>query len=262
MVSTRAARRHPDRHLSRAAVLATLSPGTMSSFAAESIAATMLADGRLPESERRFSIDYGGTIMTVSGPRIAETRSQIVDTFLQSDVFERASWLVMVDSDMVFRPEDVFELLDTCDPVERPIVGGLCFAGITPETMYPTIYVASRAEGDDKFDVDKVLEYPRDQVVKCHATGAAFIAIHRNVFLHMLRPFDKGGFGTLADGTPNPYPWFVEGHTDTKGRPFGEDISFCLRAGALGYPVHVDTRRKIGHHKSIVLTEDLYGGGA
>ena len=34
--------------------------------------------------------------------------------------------------------------------------------------------------------------------------------------------------------------------------------TFCLLAGQLGYPIHVDTRAKIGHHKSALLTEDRF----
>lgn len=252
---TRAEERHPDRHLEDAAVLATLSSGSMSAFTAESIWNTMRADGMLPKPW--FCQEHGGTINIVSGPRIAETRSQIIDAFLTAEPFKKAAWLLMVDSDMVFEPDDVFDLLEAASFKDRPIVGGLCFAGRSPETMYPTIYVASRDEAG-KPDLDKVVDYPRDQMVKCHATGGAFLLVHRNVLLHMARPHERGGFGTLPNGERNPYPWFVEGHTDKHGRPFGEDIAFCLRAGALGYPVHVDTRVKVGHHKSIVLTEEMY----
>ena len=55
----------------------------------------------------------------------------------------------------------------------------------------------------------------------------------------------------------NPtFPWFQE--TEAYGQPVGEDLTFCLRALACGYPVHVDTRIKVGHHKSYLLTEDLF----
>jgi len=239
-----------------AAVLSTLSPGTMSSHAAEAFTATMLHDGRRPERERRFVRPGGGTIMVISGPRVAETRSRIVDTFLTSEHLAPAEWLVMIDSDMTFRPEDVFRLLDTAHPTERPIVGALCFAGLSPQTMYPTIYNLVR-EDDGRFATGQIHDYPRDQVVKVGATGAAFLVVHRRVFEAMLRPHPEG-FGTLPNGTPNVYPWFVEGHVDAHGRPFGEDISFCIRANALGFPIHVDTRVKVGHHKGWIMDEALY----
>lgn len=235
-----------------AVVLSTLSPGTMSSHCAEAFCATVLRDGSKRDKDRRIVRPGGGTIMVTSGPRIAETRSQIVDKFLHSSQFDGAEWLMMIDSDMVFRPEHIEALLEVADRTERPIVGGLCFAGLSPETMYPTVYDLSREEGG-AFAVGQIHDYPRDQLVKVGATGAAFMVVHRDVFVKMAK-----AFATLPNGAPNVYPWFVEGHADAHGRPFGEDIAFCIRAQSLGIPVHVDTRVKIGHHKGLVIDETLY----
>lgn len=259
--NARAERRRQERqavnYTHEPVVLSTLSPGSMSSHCAESIAATILDDGHRPLEDQLFCRPGGGTIMVTSGPRVAETRSKIVDTFLHADHFQTAGWLLMVDSDMVFRPDDVRVLIDHADRLERPIIGGLCFAGITPESMYPTVYSLGRDENSGQFDVDKVMDYPKNALVKVAATGAAFLLVHKQVFMRMGRPHPEG-FGTMPDGTPNVYPWFAEGHVDKHGRPFGEDISFCIRAGALGIPVHVHTGAQIGHHKSVILTEELY----
>lgn len=257
--STRAQLRHPDRHFSDAVVFSTLSPGQVSSWFAESVAATLFHDGAKPVGQRRIIAPRGGgTIFNVSGPRIAEARSQIVEQFLTAEPFRHAGWLLMVDSDMVWRPEALDVLLRSADAKERPIVGGLCFAGQSPQTMYPTIYTGDR-DDEGKLDLRKVDDYPRDSMVRCLATGAAFLLVHRTVFLQMLQPHPKG-FGTMPDGTPNSYPWFVEGHADKHGRPFGEDIAFCIRANALGIPVHVNTMAKVAHHKSVFLDEQLYDG--
>jgi hypothetical protein len=37
-----------------------------------------------------------------------------------------------------------------------------------------------------------------------------------------------------------------------------EDLSFCMRAGALDIPVHVHTGVQASHHKPIWLAEDDY----
>ena len=42
------------------------------------------------------------------------------------------------------------------------------------------------------------------------------------------------------------------------GAPVGEDVTFSLRALACNIPIHVDTGVKIGHHKSTLLTEELF----
>lgn len=243
-MTTRAQRRHPDRHFARAAVLATLSAGTWPAPFGHSLAGFLRADAM--RVDPWVCRPEGGTIFVESGPRIAETRTQIVHAFLASESFTQAQWLVMVDSDMVFTHDDLHDLLERADAVERPILGGLCFAGRSTETMYPTLYKAYRPFQDAPLDITKLRDYPEDQLVEVDATGAAFLAVHRSVFTKM------------ADAFPGAYPWFVEGHVDKFGRPFGEDVSFCLRARSLGIPIHVDTRIKVGHVKTTILNEEAY----
>ena len=191
-----------------------------------------------------------GDIHLQSGPRIAEARSQIVDHFLQHPPYQEAEWLWMLDSDMTFQPDTLERLMEVADRDEAPIVGGLCFGGGL-HRMFPTIYRGVQEDGG--VAIEPMDDYPRDQLVKVAATGAACLLVHRDVFVAMGQ-----AFGTNSDGRPNPYPWFSEGLCDWKGRPYGEDTAFCMRAQQLGFPVFVDTRIKLGHVKSMEITEELY----
>jgi hypothetical protein len=138
---------------------------------------------------------------------------------------------------------DIQTLLSVADPVERPIVGGLAF-GMAGDDMYPTIYMGYTDE-DGKFTTLRVRDYPRDTMVRCVATGAAFLLIHRSVLEAMrAREFDRA------------FPFFME--SSGNGKPVGEDITFCIRAGSLGFPVYVHTGVRIGHHKSALLTEEAF----
>lgn len=182
------------------------------------------------------------------GPRIAEGRCQVVDIFADSN----CDWLWMVDSDMTFEEDALDMLIDTAYNHDARIVGGLCFAGRADSKMFPTIYelFPREEEGHEGEWATRVVEdYPEDEVIAVGATGAAFMLIHREVFAAMQK-----AYGTLPNGERNPYPWFVE--ASNGGRPFGEDIAFCLRAKSLGYDILVDTRVKVGHVKNIVLTEE------
>jgi len=115
--------------------------------------------------------------------------------------------------------------------------------------MFPTIYRFT--EDEHGLGTDIVRDYPKDEVIKVAATGAAFLLVHKSVFGEM-----RKAFGTLPNGQPNPYPWFVE--SSNGGRPFGEDISFCVRCNGLGIPIYIDTSIKVGHIKNIELTEARY----
>jgi hypothetical protein len=208
----------------------------------------------------------GGSIELLTGPRVAEGRSQVVEAFLRSDVFKGVDWLLMIDSDMTFEPDALCQLLghayggdpeaDPFDP-DCPVIGALCFAGGRTR-MYPTIYRGATRkahDGTDQVVPEPIEDYPRNQLVKVMATGAAFLLVHRKVLTHMQMPFPDG-YGTDMHGQPNPHPWFVEGLS--KGVQFGEDVAFCMRVNSLGYGVHVHTGVKTGHIKVLELNEEVW----
>lgn len=203
-----------------------------------------------------------GKCALLSGPRIAEARCQIVDEFIRHQ--PEADWLLMLDSDMTFAETLVDDLLKNASPHAAPVVGGLCFGGVHGARIFPTVY-RSFNEDDGHVAIEPELDYPRDALVKVAATGAACLLIHRSVIGAMRRPgpkpgerFDPNvhGFGTLANGQPSPYPWFIEGLTTAKGVPLGEDVAFARRLMHLGIPLYVDTSVKLGHCKEWVLSED------
>lgn len=175
---------------------------------------------------------------------LIEARNQTVRDFLAGD----GDWLLIVDTDMGFQPDALDRLLAVADPVDRPMVGGLCFAWkeTTPDgaggfrcSPRVTIFDWVEREGHPSVFMGRAV-YPVNSVVRCDATGAAFLLVHRTV-LERIR--DEHG-----------ETWFnrVPG---TDGSLLGEDISFCLRAGALGMPLHVHTGVKTTHMKHLWVGE-------
>lgn len=183
--------------------------------------------------DRRLSYRIG---VRVSSGGLVEGRNQIAEMFLGGP----GEWLLFVDSDMGFAPDSLDALLAVADPVERPIVGALCFAW--KETRQdglagfrcvsrPTILDYGVKDGVETF-IGR-LEVPDNEVVRCAATGMAFVLIHRSVFTTI--------------GTGN---WFdrIKG---ADGKYAGEDVSFCIRAGAKNVPVHVHTGVVTNHQKTL-----------
>lgn len=187
-----------------------------------------------------------------SGPRISEGRSQMVDAFLNQPIVAHCNWLWLVDSDMTFEPDAVERLLATAEDQDADVVGGLCFAGGQSGRIFPTLYALEKDPETGEVTTNPVVDYPRDAVVRVGATGAAFVIIHRRLLKAML-----GVYGKQPNGNTNPYPWFIEGMSVT-GRPYGEDVAFCMRANQLGAKVVVDTRVKTGHRKMRSLDEAAY----
>lgn len=179
-----------------------------------------------------------GRISERSGPNVSAARNRVVAAFLAGP----ADWLLMVDTDMSWEPDAVRLLMESADPESAPIVGALCF-GVADGRLYSTIFT-NLAVGD-RHALVRFDRHPRERLVSCDATGAAFLLIHRGV----LEAVRDRAFSVA-------FPWFQE--TERHGMPVSEDITFCLRARDLGYPVHVDTRVKTGHHKSVLYTEAAF----
>ncbi len=174
---------------------------------------------------------------------ITAARNQVAEAFL----VQSADWLFVVDTDMGFAPDTLERLLAAADPAERPIMGALCFAWRELEAdglsgyrcqPRPTIFeYVPTAEGDKFMGVS---QYAPDTVVQCAGTGSACILIHRSV---IERIHDAYG------------PTWYERIKGTDGSLLGEDISFCVRAGACGIPIHVHTGVKTSHLKQLWVSE-------
>jgi hypothetical protein len=192
----------------------------------------------------------GGYIgMRCGATGLVEARNGTVKEFLESTA---ADWLLWIDTDMGF-PRDLCErLMQAADPVERPVVGALCFSQreTEPDGMggwrcraVPTIFDWAKLEsGREGFLVR--WDYPRNTLVRCAGTGSAAILIHRSVFARVGEKYP----GAWYDMAPNP----------TTGQLIGEDLSFCARAGSLGIPVYVHTGVPTSHAKRLWLGEDDY----
>lgn len=213
-------------------VIAYIHPGETSGYFTQALVNTLMYD----QATERHVV---GCLNEWSSANVSSARNSLTRRFL--DEYD-AEWLLWVDADMAFEHDALPRLLASADTQDRPIVGGLCF-GASYGRLFPTIYQFVK-DGDGIRTV-RVEDYPLNSLVGCAATGAAFVLIHRRV----LEEMRDRGFNAA-------FPWFQE--TELGGMPAGEDITFCIRAGICGFPIHVDTAVKIGHHKSTVLDHDQF----
>lgn len=184
---------------------------------------------------------------------LVECRNQAVEQFLAE---RKAEWFFWIDTDMGFAPDTIDRLLEAANPVERPIVGALCFANIekTQDGMggwntlaTPTIFDWAQDGDAEGFAVR--WDYQANTVVRCHGTGSAAILIHRSVFVKML---------AAREADPKFGGWYDRRRNPTTGQLISEDLSFCIRAQALEIPVHVHTGVPTTHAKPIWLGEQTY----
>jgi hypothetical protein len=173
---------------------------------------------------------------------IAHVRNQAVSEFLAGG----GEWLWFVDTDMGFRPDALSCLLASADPVERPVVGALCYGVVEEEPddmggvatrVFPTLH-----GWVDDAKVFTEWEGPVPSgLVRVAGTGAACLLVHRSA---LERVDDGAWFDPIVDGT---------------GTLVGEDLSFCWRLMGAGVPVHVDTRVPTNHQKQFWINGSSHG---
>jgi len=172
-----------------------------------------------------------------SGPNISTPRNMIVRDFLEDNL---APWLLMIDTDMWFPGDTLDRLIAAADPVERPVMGALCWSLVGGE-RFPTLYeLTEKQPGQLAFR--RYSKWLEETVARVGATGAACLLMHRDALLAV----EKSSKDPAA-------PWFRETSVGAPLALMGEDMTFCLRLGAAGIPVHVHTGVKAGHMKAQML---------
>ncbi len=182
----------------------------------------------------------GGWVAIHSGTDgLVESRNMAVKTFLAE---KQADWLFWTDTDMGFKDDTLDRLLAVADPVDHPMVGALCYSQRETEpdgmggyvtALTPTIFDWTHEK--EQYGWQVRWRFPENEPVRCSATGSACVLIHRSVFEKVER----------AHGPV----WYNRVPNTTTGQLIGEDLSFCLRAGALNIPIYVHTGVEASHAK-------------
>jgi len=181
---------------------------------------------------------------------LPDSRNSAIQQFLEN---RDSQWLCWIDTDMGFQPDMIDRLVEAADPKTRPVIGALCFSwketgidgmgGFRCEPR-PTIF-DWKTIGDETGFVGRA-SYPPNMLIRCGATGSAAILIHRSVLERMREQYGQNWYSRI----PNP---------STGGNLIGEDLSFCVRLGAMNYPLHVHSGIPTSHHKSAWISElDFY----
>lgn len=225
---------------------------------------------------------WRGNLWGESGANISKERNQLVNRFLD---LPDGEWLLFVDSDMVFPKETIVRLLASAEVTGAKIVGGLCVL-VGALGPIPTLFQFRSEDAITAVQYD----YPDDAQLQVAATGAACLMVHREVFeAYRTKQSDDKAWLTERRQAPDPtlremfdrdlvhepseeFGWFqervrlkyIEGAEglDVNEHWIGEDIDFCLRMGALGYPIFVDCTLEIGHakHGRVWTASDIRDG--
>jgi hypothetical protein len=168
-------------------------------------------------------------ISNVSGCSVvSRVRNIIANEFLES----QAEHLLMIDSDMTFKADDIFRMLAWNQT--KPIV-----AAVGVARKKEKVYFSSLDQ-----DEDNNIIMDRMGLVKVKRVGTGFIMIQRSVFEVMRDAHPEWKYMDQNTGK------MLQSFFDFKSTPdgyVGEDYVFCDRAHEHGFTAWVDPTIKLGH---------------
>ena len=147
-------------------------------------------------------------------------------------------YIMWIDSDIYFRPEQFFRLLEA----DKDIISGLYI-------MDDNIHYATVEDWDEKYYINngnfRFLQRQdvkkKGKLFKVDYTGFGWMLIKKGVFESM------------------EYPWFEPYWSEFKTNKTlvkeftSEDVSFCKRAQKNGYDIWIDPTVIVGHEKNMIL---------
>ena len=151
--------------------------------------------------------------------------------------FDRILWF---DSDMTFGPDFMEKLAADMD-AGKEMVSGIYIK--RKEPYQPVIFSSVKYVIDDGKISTKATfydKYPKDSVFEIAGCGFGGVMMTTDLIKRI----------TAKYGLP---------FSPILG--FGEDLSFCVRAGELGEKMWCDSSAKMGHMAMVPITEETYLGG-
>ena len=198
---------------------------------AETVASLGKTYNAHPEFKARQIIVQGGCA------DLAGSRNKVVRLFLEDHI----EWLLWVDSDMVFEPEDWERLRDSAINHPALYVSGIYMVANEPPTPCAAIFK------NGAFHMPLPTE-DSIEMMPVAATGSGFALIHRDVFLK------------TAD-IESDHEWYEHGRRAPNGQTLPEDYAFCSRVGEAGIPVYLNTKVRLGHVKPKIIGWKEYING-
>ena len=147
-----------------------------------------------------------------------------------------ADYIMWFDSDMVFEPSVLRDMLKTVRERDIDFLTGIYHRRVEPYT--PTIF--SKADINEEAKVCNWTNYndfPTDDIFEIAACGFGCVLMSTQILFDVMGKFNE--------------------MFEPIGR-VGEDISFCWRARECGYTLYADPSIKLGHASHSIITRAFY----
>ena len=179
------------------------------------------------------------SVMFKPNSLVYDSRNLISLTAIENN-FDRVMWF---DSDMMFNPDTIEKLNSLMHDKDCDMATGLYFKRTLPTepVLYREISEPERDEtGRIARRIEAYTDYPHDSIFRVAGCGFGCVMTTTRLLKDVWKNYGPAF---------TPYDWA------------SEDISFCYRAGKLGYEIYCDSSILCGHIGTYVYTEkDLKRG--
>ena len=175
-----------------------------------------------------------------------DKRNELVRDFLKIN----ADYLMMVDSDIEWEPENIYQLIDEAEQNGRDILTGLYFSFLDHNNAIPyPVWFSEIREGGSLVSFGSFK--PGEVIVPLVACGMGFTLIRRTVFERMAE---------VPEWRDDDWTWFGRDKLIWQGVPkhYGEDTCFCVRAGKIGIKTWGHKGVFVRHHKKTPIDFNLF----
>jgi hypothetical protein len=156
--------------------------------------------------------------------------SKLLNAFCKEPLNNKATYdkIFWIDSDISWTVDNFMQIYNS----ELDIVSGLYYN----ESMVPVVLFNK----DNVFYDPKSLQN-KNMPIEVDGVGFGFVAVKSGVFESIPRPWFETVFEKIKNSDTGE-EMFI---------PFGEDISWCMKAKKAGYSIYLDPIVKVSHHKKI-----------
>lgn len=163
------------------------------------------------------------------GSLVYMSRNELAKKAIQMD----ADYVFWLDSDMIFDPNTLTDMMQTMQEKDLDFLTGLYFRRVPP--FSPVLFEGLEIDSDGCHW--KEYEKLPTELFKVAACGFGCVLIKTEVLMSVMSKF-----GNMFAPIGN----------------VGEDLSFCWRARECGYEIWCDPRVSLGHVGHTVITEEFF----
>ncbi|MFH1256279.1 MAG: hypothetical protein V1494_03210 [Candidatus Diapherotrites archaeon] len=186
--------------------------------------------GSVPAFFEKFGLS------TLGGTYVQVARRKIAEDVLERDKKDPVDYLLWVDSDSVFSPQDVIALVTSAKETKSDLLSGFYVSKQEPRKAVAYRYINKGFQ--------QMADVPKNTLFNVDAVGFGFLLMKLSVLKALVEKYGLKKAFTVFD--------------EESKEDLGEDLNFCKLAKKEGFNIRLNSAIKIGHAGSVATPDVFY----